>query len=73
MEDEMTDTITLSRNERAACVSVYRREHYCGMVFCPISGPLGHPGYIASPWTDEVRSRTFTTENEATDYLARDA
>lgn len=72
-QETMSQTITLSRNEHASAISVYRGEHYCGMIFCPISGPLGHPGYLASPWTDEVRQRSFATEDEAIGYLAKAA
>ena len=66
----MSQTIEISRNQHAAAISVYRGTHYCGMVFCPIPGPLGHDNWIASPWTDAVRERSFASENDAVEYLA---
>lgn len=57
----------LSRNHHAATESVYRDEHYCGMIFCPCAS--GVTDYLASPWTNEIEQRRFSTEAEAIDYL----
>lgn len=55
-----------------ATISVYRGNHHCGMVFCPIADG-GRSDYLASPWTDAVAQRTFSEEAEAVSYLVREA
>jgi hypothetical protein len=66
----MTD-IRAIRSDINATISVYRDEHYCGIVFCPTPG--NPPEYLASPWTDAVVQRAFSDEIGAIDYLVREA
>lgn len=63
--------ITTNRYSFDATISVYRGNHHCGMVFCPIADG-GRSDYLASPWTDDIAQQTFNAEADAIDYLVRE-
>jgi hypothetical protein len=65
-----TASINVIRRDLDATLSVYRGQHWCGMVFCPTQGAPSD--YLASAWTDAVPQQSFTAEADAVDYLVRE-
>lgn len=59
--------ITTHSYDVDATVTVYRDDHYCGMVFAPCLG--GHSGYIASAWRADIPLKTFANQGDAVNYL----
>ena len=51
-------------------ITVYRDNHYCGTIFCPVDG-VGR-FWLANPWTADVAQATFETEETAVAYLVRE-
>lgn len=66
----MTD-ITIIRRSFDATISIYRGTPHLGLIYCPVAGRNGYEASPSAPFCDSTPNATFSTEQEAVDYLAK--